>query len=79
MNWLWVAAFLLTFLECSVAARYTRHVVGHERLKAANWGTVFEALLLVDMLFIYTDRWLAVPIMAGAWLGIFLTVGRKAN
>ena len=73
---LWPVAFVLTYLECSVGARYTRCVADGVRVQAAHWGTVFEALLLVDIWFITTSKWLAIPILMGAWLGIYRTVRR---
>lgn len=76
---MWILAFVLTYCECAVGARYTKSVADGDRWRAANWGVLFEALLLVDIWFMLSSRWLAIPILCGAWLGVYRTVGKRTT
>jgi hypothetical protein len=64
-------AFALTAAETSVSAVYTRAIVARRRWPAVIWGVVFEAVLLADIWFLVSERWLAVPILVGAGVGIW--------
>jgi hypothetical protein len=73
-----VGVFLLTVAETVVstlegsADRRRRSVV------AANWATVFEVLLLVDVLALVHDPLkMFFPIVAGAWLGKYWAVEKR--
>lgn len=72
-----LAAFFLTAAETSVGTSYTRAVVAVNIRHAVFWGVLFEALLLVDIWFLMTTYWLAVPILLGAGVGIWWTLNRK--
>ena len=72
-----LAAFALTVAEASVGALATRHLIARNVGKAVFWGTLFDALLLADMWFIVEARWLAVPILLGSAVGIWLVVRLK--
>ena len=69
-----VTAFALTALETGVGARYTQSVVAKNVRVAVGWGVLFEGLLLADVWFLMTDKWLAIPILAGSAVGIWWVV-----
>ncbi len=68
---LWIAAFVLTFCENAVGLKYNKESIHGSDVSVSNWGTLHDALLLVDMLFIVADAWLLIPILAGSWLGTY--------
>lgn len=74
---LWLLAFALTFAEEYVATKRTQAITDRRRLAAANWCAAFDALLIADMVLLVTDVRLAIPMMAGSWLGAYLSVGRE--
>ncbi len=67
-------AFALTAGETSVGTRYTRAVAEKRRGAAVGYGVLFEALLLADIWFLVSDRWLAIPILIGAAVGTWWAV-----
>lgn len=69
-------AFAVTIAETSVGAKYTQSVAAKNVRGSVLWGVLFEAILLVDTTLLIGDRWLALPILAGAALGIWLAVRR---
>lgn len=71
---LWLLAFGLTFVEEFVATKRTSAIADRRRLAAANWCAAFDAILVVDMILLVTDVWLAVPMMAGSWLGAWVSL-----
>lgn len=57
----------------STSSRYNRHSI-----RAANWATVFEVLLLVDVLALVHDPLkMFFPIVAGAWIGKYWSVEKR--
>jgi hypothetical protein len=74
-----VLAFTLTAAEAWVCTRRMQSLVRGRAAITANWDTLFEALLFVDLLLIIEDRRLIVPILVGAWLGSYYSIryGRK--
>ncbi len=66
-----VLAFGLTAAETSLSATYTRAVVARRRWPAVAWGTLFEAVLLLDVWLLVSSRWLILPILLGAAVGIW--------
>lgn len=69
-------ALAVTIAETSVGAKYTQSVAGKNVAASVGWGVLFEAILLVDTTLLIGDRWLALPILVGAGLGIWLAVRR---
>lgn len=89
MQWQTVAmqagVFLLTVAETvvstlegradrlSTSSRSNKH-----SLRAASWATVFEVLLLIDVLVLVHDPIkMFFPIVAGAWLGKYWAVEKR--
>jgi uncharacterized membrane protein YqgA involved in biofilm formation len=80
-----VGVFLLTVAETVVSTLESRadRVSTSSRnnkhsLRAAHWATVFEVLLLVDVLVLVHDPIrMFFPIVAGAWLGKYWAVEKR--
>lgn len=71
---LWLLAFGLTAIEEFVATRRTLAISERRRWHAANWCALFDALLVLDMVLIVADPWLAVPMIAGSWVGAWVSL-----
>lgn len=74
---LWLLAFGLTAVEEFVATRRTLAISERRRLAAANWCALFDAILVVDMVLLVSDPWLAVPMIAGSWCGAWVSLAPK--
>jgi Flp pilus assembly protein TadB len=77
--------FLLTVSETVVSTlegredRLSTSSRGNKHsLKAAHWATVFEILLLIDVLaLVHNPMQMFFPIVAGAWLGKYWAVEKR--
>lgn len=69
-------AFGITFLEEAIATRRTQATTARRPVAGANWSALFEFTLLVDVWFLMTDYWLAIPIVLGAWIGAYTSIRR---
>lgn len=81
MTWadagLGLLAFVLAAVEASVSACYTRSVAAGNVRGAIVWGLIFEAVILLDVWFLIEARWLAIPILAGSGLGIWVALRKR--
>jgi hypothetical protein len=69
-----LAAFAVTWVEAAIGTRQLRATVRGDAWRAAHWGALFEFVLLLDIWFLIHAYWLAVPVILGAWLGVFYSV-----
>lgn len=78
-------AFAITFAENWVASRErgaerksrTARTWRHSAF-SANWSSVFEIILLVDILLTVAEPWMIAPwVIVGGWLGQFLACERQ--
>lgn len=79
-----VLAFFLTIAETAVATfegRADRQATScpdnRFSKKAAHWATVFEWVLMIDILIIVHSWWMFIPIGAGAWIGKYWAVEQR--
>jgi hypothetical protein len=63
---------VITVAETFLGTRQTRAIIEGRVIHAANWAALFEFVLVVDIWLLVSERWLVVPIVAGAWWGVYL-------
>jgi hypothetical protein len=69
-----VLAFAVMAVEAFIWARKARAVIGGQPVRAANWDAAFQAVVLFNVWLVVHRWWLAVPIVAGAWVGMYAGV-----
>lgn len=80
MHWalLAVLAFVVTIVETYISSKTTQAIAEQRKVHASNWNTLFEAVLLVDILLIVANwRVVVLPILLGAWLGMYYSFNRR--
>lgn len=87
MHWslLAVLAFVVTVLETVIASRQTQSITQYALTQnkkhiyhACNWAVCFEFVLLLDILMLVNNpKVVTIPILLGAWLGMFWSFKRR--
>lgn len=73
-----VLAFAVTVAETFVASKQTQAVSDRHRLRACSWAVLFEAVLLLDILMVVANwRVVVLPILVGAWIGMWISFDLK--
>jgi len=87
-TWLLVAlAFVVTFLETVVVSKQnqsiSQYILTQERkyiYHACHWALIFELILTADILLLVNNpKVVTIPILLGAWLGMFYSFNRRAG
>jgi len=70
----WLAVFVGMFFLDLVYARYTQAITAGASLRAANFAAVLIGITAFVTVSYVQNRWLTVPVIAGAWFGTWVAV-----
>ena len=73
-----LVAFVITVAETYVSSKTTQAIASRRKVHAANWNSCFEMILLVDILLVVANwKVVAIPILLGAWIGMYWSFSLK--
>lgn len=70
----WLSVFVGMFLLDMVYARYTQAIQSGQPWRAANFACVLIGITAFVTVSYVQNRWLTIPVMAGAWAGTWVAV-----
>ena len=70
----WLAVFIGMFLLDMVYARYTQAIQSGQAMRAAHFAAVLIGITAFVTVSYVQNRWLTLPVMAGAWAGTWVAV-----
>jgi hypothetical protein len=70
----WLAVFVGMFLLDAAYTRYTQAITSGNPLRAAHFAAVLIGITAFVTVSYVQNRWLTIPVMAGAWAGTWVAV-----